>query len=433
MSRTLEVFEHGRLPIGDGAQELRQPEFDALVRFNDDHGGRYFGVGHRHLKAQSYVGYIEVGQVAIEILPKADRDLAGASPVWREGLLEMLRVALGLRLQPLRDAAQRLTRNRLLDLIAQAYLAELAPLLREGLAKGYRTTQSNGAVFRGRLKIAEHLRDNLARADRFFVEYQTFDHDIAVNRVLAAALDALSWRALSPSVASKVDACLAQLPELQATAVTAADVNRIRLTRATQRYAKALIYARMILDQLGPHLRAGRARVFSLLFDMNVLWERYVATLLRRAAPPGLRVHAQESSPFWRADGHRVRSVKPDLVVRAAGSDVPGPALLVIDTKWKVPQNGLPSDDDLQQMFVYNELLRAPRAVLLYPQTATSQSSGGAYVTKLHTCEQRHLGLCEAGRWSSAAIQRQLADLLAGVSRSSPVAAGALGPRPPVP
>jgi McrBC 5-methylcytosine restriction system component len=170
----------------------------------------------------------------------------------------MLRVALELRLQPLTSAAQKLTRSRLLDLIAQAFLAELAPLLREGLAKGYRTTQSNGAVFRGRLKIAEHLRDNFARADRFFVEYQTFDHDI-----------------------------------------------------------------------------------------------------------------------------------------------------------------------ELQQMFVDNELLGAPRAILLYRETSTStsRSAGGRYATKPHTCEQRHLGLCQEGRWSGLAIQQQLAQLLVGLA-SEPSSVG---------
>jgi len=419
MFRTLEVFEHGRLPIGDGASDLRQREFDALVQFNDAHDGRYFDVGHRKLKAKSFVGYLEVGKAAIEILPKADRGLTGSSAVWREGLLEMLRVASGLRLQPLTSAAQKLTRNRLLDLIAQAYLAELAPLLRESLAKGYRTTQSNGAVFRGRLKIAEHLRDNVARADRFFVEYQTFDHDIAVNRVLAAALEALSWCALSPSVASKVDLCLAQLPELRAAGVTAADVDEIRLTRATQRYAGALTYARMILAQQGPHLRAGRERVFSLLFDMNVLWERYVAALLRSAAPPGLQIHAQERHVLWKPQGHGVRGVRPDIVVRSATDNGPGPVLLVIDTKWKVPPKGLPSDDDLQQMFVYNELLASPRSILLYPQTAASQPAGGAYATKLHACEQRHIGVCEANHWSSAAIKHQLASLLAELSAAA--------------
>lgn len=89
--------------------------------------------------------------------------------------------------------------------------------------------------------------------------------------------------------------------------------------------------------------------------------------------------------------------------------------MLVIDTKWKVPPNGLPSDDDLQQMFVYNELLDGPRSILLYPETATSRSVTGPYATKQHTCEQRHVGLCRAGTWSSPAIKEQLAQLLAGL------------------
>lgn len=415
MPRTLEIFEHQRLELTEAGPGLRRSEFDALVRFNDAHRGQYFKVGYQHLRARQFVGFVGVGELSIEILPKADRGTALPNAVWREGLLEMLRVALGLRLTRLASAAQQLTRNRLVDLLARAYLAELAPLLHEGLAKGYRTTQSNGAVFRGRLKMAEHLRENVARADRFYVEFQTFDHDIAVNRVLAAALEALSWCALSPSVACGVDACLARLPEIQRGGVTSAMIERIRLTRATQRYANALTYARMILAQQGPQLRAGRERVFALLFDMNTLWERYIVTLLRRVAPAGIHVHAQESHDFWTPQDHAVRRVKPDIVVRAESAGGMGPALLVIDTKWKVPENGLPSHDDLKQMFVYNELLGGPRSMLLYPETSTSSGSAGSYARRQHTCEQRHVGLCQRGSWSSPAIKQQLVQLLLGL------------------
>jgi 5-methylcytosine-specific restriction endonuclease McrBC regulatory subunit McrC len=40
-----------------------------------------------------------------------------------------------------------------------------------GRSKEYRSIAANGAAFRGRLEIAEHIRDNAARSDRFFVEY----------------------------------------------------------------------------------------------------------------------------------------------------------------------------------------------------------------------------------------------------------------------
>lgn len=295
MSRKLEVFEHSKLSID---KEITRAEFDALARFNERHKSLYFNLGHNHIKTTSYVGYIEVGDLSIEILPKADRDAPQGASLWRDGLLDMLRVAMGLRLEQHESAAQRVARNSLLDLIAQAYLAELEPLLREGLAKGYRTEQSNGSVFSGRLKIADHIRENSARADRFFVEYQTFDRDILVNQLLAAALHALSWCALSTGVVARVEESISRFPDVKAHGVTMAAFDRIRLTRATVRYEAALLYARMILAQQGPQLRHGRDRVFALLFDMNVLWEWYIAVLLRRAAPPGIRVATQESHDF---------------------------------------------------------------------------------------------------------------------------------------
>lgn len=404
--RTLRVFEHERIALGDGG--LRAAELDALVRFNDDHGGCYFEVGYKHLRAKSYVGYVEVGSVAIEILPKADRHASGDSQPWREGLLEMLKVAGGLALERLPAASQSLSRRPLVEILAQAYLAELELLLREGLAKGYRAVESNGPVFRGRLKVSEHIRANLARADRFYVAYQSFDQHIPINRILLAALDVLSWCALSSSTACAVEACMGRFPELATAGIDSAAIDRLHLSRATQRYAAALTYARMILAHQGPRLRAGRARVFALLFDMNTLWERYIAALLRRAAPDGTEVHTQEQHIFWLPYRHGSRRVRPDIVLRSPS----GNALLVIDTKWKVPTNGLPSDDDLKQMFVYNELLGATRSVLLYPRTSASFAAAGIYAARQHRCEQRHVGVFEGSHWSTAAIRRQLSELL---------------------
>src|SRR5690606_22336960 len=128
----------------------------------------------------------------------------------------------------------------------------------------------------------------------FFVQYQTYDHDIVVNQLVAAALDTLTWCALSPTMAARVDACFARFPNVNAGGITAATFDRVHLGRATQRYAGALVYARMILAHQGPQLQAGRERVFALLFDMNVLWESYIAALFRRAAIPGLTISTQE-------------------------------------------------------------------------------------------------------------------------------------------
>lgn len=115
----------------------------------------------------------------------------------------------------------------------------------------------------------------------------------------------------------------------------------------------------------------------------ELVGERYVSVLCRRAAPSGVHVSAQESHDFWspvRGSDARTARVRPDVVVRSGASD--GPVRLVIDTKWKLP-GGRPGIDDLKQMFVYNELLGAPRSVLLYPTTATSTDTRGRYASML--------------------------------------------------
>lgn len=279
-------------------------------------------------------------------------------------------------------------------------------LLRHGLAKGYRDEEVNGATFRGRLLVAEHLRANLARADRFYVRAQTYDRDIAVNQILGAALDELGGLALSRQLVARAAAHRVDFPEVSDLRTTPSTFDRLRPSRSTARYASALTLARMLLEHASPQLRSGRSRVFALLFDMNVLWERYVAALFCRAAVDR-SVSTQERRAFWRGGEHR-RGVRPDIVVRAGGSVV-----LIADTKWKAVGSGPPADSDLQQMFVYNELLGAARSVLVYPGVGSATGARGAYEGRTHGCATLHLALMDGARWSRDRMQQQIAAALA--------------------
>lgn len=40
----------------------------------------------------------------------------------------------------------------------------------------------------------------------------------------------------------------------------------------------------------------------------------------------------------------------------------------VIDTKWRIPENNQPSDDELKQMYAYNIYWDASKSILLYPK-----------------------------------------------------------------
>ncbi len=401
MSRkTLRAFEHQTVRVGEslpraegGSLELSQRQLDALARFNDAHAGKYFRVGYRKLTFRHFVGFLQVGDLGIEVLPKADRMAANSDEAlrWRGALLEMLRVATGLRLHSPTDSLQTLGRSRLLDLVALRFVEELERLLHDGLAKGYRAEEANGPRFKGRLLVAENLRENLVRADRFYVRFTTYDQDIPPNRVLGTALDVLDELPLGSSLSGRVTRARGIFPALSALRVTPGLFDRLASTRSTARYRDALLFARMILEQQVPELRAGAVPVFALLFDMNSLWERYIAVLFRRACPPGFEVSTQEARRFWKRSESPAKTVRPDLVVRRVGD---ADALLIADTKWKVLDDPTPGDADLQQMFVYNELFGAPRALLLYPRIGIgSGEAAGRFVARDHGCDVVELGL----------------------------------------
>ncbi len=165
------------------------------------------------------------------------------------------------------------------------------------------------------------------------------------------------------------------------------------LGRKTERYRLALDIARLILLDHSPRLRAGDVELLALLFDMNALWEAYVAAILRRAAESTVEVRTQESRIFWRAPGRRRRTLRPDIVLYERGVNAP---FGVIDTKWKVPRNGQPSDGDLKQMFAYNELLGTAQAVLLYPTEGLTQTVvRGTFAAGGHCCETSYVSAIE--------------------------------------
>lgn len=412
MSRTtIRVFEHQRLRVGErlpavegGHWELDQRMHDTLSRFAEGQARPLLRLGHRSLRFTQFVGFLQVGSLGIEVLPKADRNAPGQATPWRDALLDMLALAHDLRLARPDDARLARERGSLFDAFVSHFLHRVERLLHRGLARGYRRVCENRPVFRGRLRATDNIRHNAVLAHRVFIEHEVYDHDILVNQTLRAALEVLTRSVVRGSLRERLRRVLGRFPTQVRDEVDPGALDHIVLGRRTVDYRDPLAMARMILEHHRPALRSGGQPVHALLFDMNQLWERYVAALLRRVAPPGFRVSAQDSRILWRAKGQRARTVRPDLVV----FDGEGATTLLLDTKWKCPHHGRPSSGDLQQMFVYNELYDCPRSLLVYPRSATQDDSDGRFERAGHTCGTRFVSLFESGRYRRCVAEGDL-------------------------
>lgn len=365
MPRLLQVFEHEmlRYPSEREGVSFLEKDFQALVRFNEERQGKYFTVGHRGIRFAQYVGVLRVGDLTLEILPKADADPPTAENKrrWQGVLLDMLRECRLLKLETGLMAPLQVSQHPILDVYLQAFVAEVERLVGQGLVKRYRSSESNLGTLKGSLYFPRHVQENAVHQEQFYVRHQTYDTRHPIHQLLSQALGLFPGLTHSQPLldwAQRVKMAFPVLPELP---LTQRVFDKLVIQRAMQPYQYALQLARLVLLGYQPDIRGGSQHTLSLLFDMNALFEEYVFRQLKKAETASIRIHRQQANPFWME-----RNIRPDIVIRRLQPDSTS-INYVVDTKWKVLRRPQPDVEDLKQMYIYNQHYRANRSILLYP------------------------------------------------------------------
>ena len=273
-------------------------------------------------------------------------------------------------------------RAPLSDWLIAWFLDEVENRLHEGLAKQYSNYEGNETFFKGKLVVARQIAENLVHQERSYVAYSQHDFSHRVNRALVAALNVLLSTGIAPSQTDRVKSLRERFPEEAAKAITSLDWSRIRLERQTVRYADALELAQLICSGQMPGLHAGSQETFALLFDMQVLFERFVGVMCRKALRQDQRkVLLQHGMPFWKSETHGGMRLKPDILIQGNEDSPP----VVLDTKWKAFPSAQPSSQDLHQLYAYGRYANARNVALVYPGEASACALvAGAYVAPRH-------------------------------------------------
>lgn len=337
--------------------------------------------GRRVVQVTSFVGVIRAPDgTQIEVLPKVGKVIGGGAGEARKLLLKMLSCLQKFRHVQTANAMILAKHMPLLEIFMLEFLRAVEVIIKRGLRSDYVGIEDNLPAMRGKLLVAPHLRQNLCRADRFFTQYDEFSANRPENRLLRAAL----WQVLKHSssqsnqrLARELNFVFADIP---ASTQAGCDFQRVRLARGMEPYAKALAWARLILDADAPLTGAGAHDAPSLLFPMDAVFEAYVAKNLARQLPPLLTLKLQARSQHMMHHlGKKWFQLRPDLLVRKAGID-----LLVLDTKWKLlngakangsDKYGLSQSDFYQlQAYGHSYLDGQGDIVLIYPKTANFTS-----------------------------------------------------------
>jgi 5-methylcytosine-specific restriction enzyme subunit McrC len=367
------AFEHQQLAItSDGSPiSLSIAEADLLMLLAETRPG-FCERRHRSIRLAQYCGVVNLGHRVLEVLPKV-----GEQSDARDGrgvLLRLLRAAgthAGFQFLP---AAQQFDRRPLLDMFIAAFMDSVTSLVRGGLLRQYAQREEDLRLVRGRIDLNRQFGVHFNRPDVIANRYDDLTADNSWNRLIKAALRVCRPWIVSGDLHRRWVELIAAFEDVLDVTPVPGDLNRLVFDRQAVRYRPAMEWVRWILSLLSPTLRAGANSAPAFLFDMNVLFERAVANVVRRRVAeinPHLRVRIQATGRHFARlhDGtyRPVYELRPDIVVHDDRS-----AWVVADTKWKSLETGpngylRPNRADIYQMHAYASAFGVDRLMLIYP------------------------------------------------------------------
>jgi 5-methylcytosine-specific restriction endonuclease McrBC regulatory subunit McrC len=214
-------------------------------------------------------------------------------------------------------------------------------------------------VPKGKLLLSQLARRPIGTRIEAPCRYTHRTPDVPLNRLVLAALQALRPAVLDRRLRFELharEALFREICELAPLSYPVLQEARASMDRRSAYYEPVLRLAELVLESAGPTFVDGRTeRLPGFLFNMDRLFERFVARLWREHVPPGLRVQSQESlrtAYRYRVNPHRRQppELRPDIVVRDA-RDRP---VLILDTKYKLLADKSLAPADLYQLTLYS-------------------------------------------------------------------------------
>lgn len=384
--KLLSIREWGHLTVGpDPGHDCTRAEADRLIAvarasaLGGTEGARILTDQYRRLRAGQVVGVLAAEGAQLEILPKIDfpeETDEGETRRIRDQLIHMLGIAHDLKIAPGAAAALGLQHKTLLEILIGLFAHRLIDAVRLGFPRRYISLEEDLPALRGRL-VAQRQFTTLAASPQWLAcRYDDLSADIALNRIMKAAVTTLAriaWSAANQRALRELRFAYADIADVPARMLA---WDEVVLDRTNERWHALVAFARLLLGDRFQTTSSGGTEGVALLFEMNTLFERYVARLLARTlAGTGLTVHPQSGGRFClealESDERPIFQTWPDILVKRGGEIVH-----VIDTKWKRittriddPKQGV-AQGDVYQMMAYGRLYGCPRLTLLYPHHA---------------------------------------------------------------
>ena len=287
--------------------------------------------------------------------------------------LEMLEYFLDFTPKKLSTSNIDIQDMSILEIFIKLFVEEVKNLVKQGLKSSYITIEDNVPYFKGKFLVNQHLKHNLCHKERFYMAYDEFNLNRPENRLIKSALSKLRRITTNWENSKEIKMLLNDFEMVDESLNYNKDLSKVKIDRNTLSYASIIQWVKVFLFNKSFTNFSGDGKNKALLFNMNELFESYVAKKVEEIfTPVGWIVSAQDKQHHL-FEKPKMFQLRPDIVIKKDYKKV------ILDTKWKVLNNsprknyGI-SPSDMYQMYAYSKKYSAennnkPSDVwLLYPK-----------------------------------------------------------------
>lgn len=331
------------------------------------------------IKLMNFIGVIKINDCLIEVMPKmfkTSNQEINKELIYRN-LYYMLDKANKVKYRNVVTEEFNKAHVSILDYYINIFLQELNDKIRPNLYHTYENTIENRRSIKGKIVVTKNLKKNLYNLSKNICKYDEFTENNLVNQILKFTtkkmLKVTKW-IKNKKLCKEI---LNRMIDIEDIHVTNDTFYKIKHDKNLYYLEKILSMAQNFVNNLFTTFEnKNKQDIFIFNFDMNFLFQEYIAKLLEENKSyilgENMEVLTQKGKQYLVYDqGVGKLRLIPDVIIEENKNPK-----IIIDTKYKIISQGNSQSEitrnDLFQMYAYMGKYHVEKAILLYPEQTNS-------------------------------------------------------------
>lgn len=435
---TIELCEYETYKISEN-------QWNTLLDFDDNYPkNKLFSLNHKkEIKAGRFVGTMQHKGLKVNVYPKlfkthksndTNKELSAED---KELAIRnfMFMLSYGYNFDKLRqyDSAVDKVKDSFFEVLIYIFAWQLMEQLKANPNRSYVIVEEESNYLKGTWRLSEQLAKMPHLKHRFLVSYDEFTDNNELNRIFKYVARMLLFASSNSGNKTLLQNILLIYTEIDDIAKPDdAYLSRVRFTRMNQAYKPIFELAKMFLQNLSSQSLSSKISTFTFMFDMNVLFEQFIAGFIERKGlvPSELEMITQARSKallkaFKDKKIKKYFILKPDMLFKDRKHQKINK--LIVDTKYKLLDDkdekkyGV-SQADAYQMYAYAMKYNCKRVILLYPKhlgMKELEKKDFTFNNSKNTLEIRTVDLCMDLKENQIDLKNKLIEILGEKNNAS--------------